>query len=81
MPAEDQRWLELKCKVCSREAGGKEFCPNHSDAHGNVLAGYEVWRKSLNIPWKDYLRNIKENPLTGIWAKEVAEHLLSNEEE
>jgi hypothetical protein len=71
----------MKCRACSRNAGEKDFCPLHSRAHENTLQAYCVWRKGLKIPWQDYLRRIKENPLTGIWAKEVAEYLTNKEEE
>jgi len=31
------------------------------------------------VDWKNYLKEIAKNPLTGTWAKEVAENLLSEE--
>jgi hypothetical protein len=33
----------------------------------------------LGISWKEYLSEIAKNPLTGEWAKEVAEHLVEME--
>jgi hypothetical protein len=41
---------------------------------------YSEWSKALEITWKEYLSRIAENPLTGEWAKEVAQHLTRNEE-
>jgi len=35
-----------------------------------------VWRKASDIEWKEYLREIANNPFTGMWAREVAEDLL-----
>jgi hypothetical protein len=36
---------------------------------------YDVWKKALDISWKEYLSEIVKNPFTGEWAKEVAEYL------
>jgi hypothetical protein len=70
----------LKCKVCSRETGPQsDFCEPHEKAYRNILQKFEVWKEALNIEWKEYLKEIAKNPLTGAWAKEVAESLLSNE--
>jgi hypothetical protein len=71
----------LNCKACNREAGEREFCAVHLKSYENIVEAYSSWRKSLKIPWKRYLRKIKENPFTGVWAKEVAEYLISSEEE
>ena len=70
----------MKCKVCSRETESKsDFCELHEKAYRNILQKFEVWKKALNIEWKEYLKEIAENPLTGAWANEVAESLLSSE--
>jgi len=70
----------LKCKLCGRETGSRsDFCESHEKAHRNIRQKFEVWKKALNIEWKEYLKEIAENPLTGAWAKEVAESLLSKE--
>ena len=70
----------MKCKICGKEAGEGEFCPSHFKAHRNVEESYAIWKKALKIRWDEYLRKIKENPLTGIWAKEAACYLTSKEE-
>jgi hypothetical protein len=70
----------LTCKICDREAGADGFCVFHERAHENILRSYAVWKKGLNIPWKDYLTAIKRNCLTGEWAKEVAEYMIKKEE-
>ena len=70
----------MKCKACGRDASEEDFCPLHSRAHENLLQAYDVWRKGLKIPWEDYLRRIRDNSLTGVWAKEVAEYLIDTEE-
>ena len=69
----------MRCKLCSRDAVKNGFCDLHSMAYDNVVRGYEAWKKALEISWKDYLREIVKNPLTGMWAKEVAEHLMKIE--
>jgi len=70
----------MKCKICGKEAGVRDFCPLHSRAHENIVQAYDVWRKGLKIPWEDYLRRIRDNSLTGVCAKEVAEYLINTEE-
>ena len=69
----------LKCKVCDREAGEKDFCPLHLKAFENIVEKYDFWRNALKISWKEYLSEIEQNPLTGEWAKEVANCLVNNE--
>jgi predicted metal-binding protein len=81
VPSQKKRGEQvMRCKACSREAGEREFCPAHLKAYENVVEKYEVWRKALNISWEEYLREIEKHSLTGEWAKEVAEHLISNGE-
>lgn len=70
----------MKCKVCSRETLTKlDYCELHEKACRNIRQKFEAWKKALNIEWKEYLKEIAKNPLTGAWAKEAAESLLSNE--
>jgi hypothetical protein len=66
---------ELKCTICSREAHMNGYCKPHSKAHQNVIKKYEYWTIALKSSWKEYLREIVKNPLTGKWAREVAEKL------
>ncbi|MEM3695184.1 MAG: hypothetical protein QXJ11_04420 [Candidatus Bathyarchaeia archaeon] len=70
----------MKCKICSREAIDNRYCELHAKAYEIVVKKYEKWRKALEISWKEYLSEIVKNPLTGEWAKEVAEHLLKSGE-
>jgi len=35
----------------------------------------------MEISWKEYLSEIAKNPLTGEWAREVAEQLIKAEKE
>lgn len=41
-----------------------------------MVEKFEVWRSALGLPWKRYLEEIVENPLTGEKAREVASSLL-----
>ncbi len=58
----------------------KEFCSVHLKAYENIIENYECWKKALTISWREYLSEIKRNPLTGEWVKEVASYLINNEE-
>jgi len=51
----------------------------HARAYESVTRKYGRWEKALGISWKEYLREIAKNPLTGEWAREVAEHLITME--
>lgn len=74
----------MKCKACSREAQMQppsKYCELHQKACENIQEKFEVWKKASSIDWKDYLQEIAKNQLTGIWAKEVAEIMLSENTE
>jgi hypothetical protein len=67
--------------VCnSRDAVENDCCELHSKAYEKIVEKYGVWRKALEISWKEYLSEIVKNELTGEWAKEVAEHLVKSGE-
>jgi len=72
----------LKCKICKREAQSQaqnSYCELHLRAYENLQRKFQDWKKAFDIEWKNYLQEVAKNPLTGIWAKEVAESLLSAE--
>jgi hypothetical protein len=52
----------------------------HLKAYENIVEKYGCWRKALKISWKEYLSEIKQNPLTGEWTKQVANYLTNTEE-
>jgi cell wall assembly regulator SMI1 len=70
----------LKCPICGREANEKIYCELHAKAYDSVVKKYDQWKKAMGISWKEYLSKIANNPLTGEWAKEVAEYLIENGE-
>lgn len=71
----------MKCAICNREAFENGYCELHARAYKSIMKKYEVWKKALEISWKEYLSEIVKNPFTGEWAKEVAEHLIKIGEE
>ncbi len=65
----------MKCPLCGRETIS-EFCRYHEEAKEKVQQAYPLWVKAYGrIEWRDYLDNVKRNPQTGQWAKEIAEAL------
>jgi hypothetical protein len=57
------------------------YCQFHLRAYEHILANFEQWKKALDISWKEYLSEIAKNPLSGEWVKEVAQHVILNEEQ
>jgi hypothetical protein len=70
----------LQCAICNREAVEKNYCELHIKAYESVVEKFQEWKNASGISWKEYLSEIAKNPLTGEWAKEVAEHLIESGE-
>ena len=69
----------MKCRACPREAEG-EYCGYHSSAKARLEAAYPKWVKAYGeMGWKEYLDNVKRDPQTGQWAKEVASLLSESQ--
>ena len=68
----------MTCKICGRRSKS-EFCERHAEAYKSLLRMYDEWRKIMDISWRDYLKEIKENPYAGKWVREVAAYLLDSE--
>ena len=66
----------MQCEICSRKSEGN-FCELHKVAYDNLLKNYEAWNKSMKVSWTEYLTHIKVNEFSGLWVKEVAQHLLA----
>jgi hypothetical protein len=65
----------MKCPLCGREAVA-DLCRYHAEAKEKVRLAYPLWVKAYgNMELKDFLDNVKRNPQTGQWAKEIAELL------
>ncbi len=71
----------MQCKICNREAVRKGYCERHVKAYENVTKNYAVWNKAVELSWKEYLSEIAKNPVTGEWARDVAEYLSRTGEE
>ncbi len=69
----------MKCKICQRQAQENGYCPLHLQAYHNIREKYLVWMKASDVGWRDYLVLIQKNSLTGEWAKEVAKHIIEEE--
>jgi hypothetical protein len=70
----------MKCKICGEEAIESDYCKSHTKAYKSIIGKYDLWKKALEISWKEYLSEIAKNPLTGEWAREVAEYLTEKGE-
>lgn len=66
----------MKCRICDRDSSSRAYCILHAKAYQNLTEKFEIWRKALDLSWKEYLSEIIKNPFTGIKAREVAEALL-----
>ncbi len=71
----------MKCVICNREADKEDYCELHAKAYESIVEKHDVWKRALEISWKEYLSEIIKNSLTGEWAKEVAEYLIKSGEE
>jgi len=66
----------MKCKVCEKKTENK-YCELHEKAYRNIVREYDIWKKTSDVSWNQYLSELVKNPYTGVWAKEVAESLIS----
>jgi hypothetical protein len=71
----------VPCKICARDAVKNGYCESHAKAYENVVKNHAVWNKALELSWKEYLSEIAKNPVTGEWARDVAEYLNKTGEE
>ena len=71
---------EMKCKICNRKATKEGYCDRHKRAYKSIIKQFDEWKRALEISWNGDLSEITDNPLTGEWAKEVAEHLIESGE-
>ena len=69
----------MKCPICSSEVDELGYCSLHAEVYEVVIRKYDRWKKALDISWKEYLSEIVNNPLTGEWARAVAQYLIETE--
>ena len=72
--------MERLCPVCNRRmAENDALCAYHQRAYLNLRDKYDQWKTALGISWNEYLREVADNPNTGEWVREVAQHILQRE--
>jgi hypothetical protein len=71
----------MKCNICSRDAQANGYCPLHYRAYQTIVEKFKDWQRASDLSWSQYLAEIQKNSLTGVWAKEVAKHLIEEEED
>ena len=69
----------MECPICGRKVDRPGYCKLHAEVCNVVMEKYDRWRKATDISWKEYLSEIAKNPLTGEWAREVAQYLMEME--
>ncbi|HRR54409.1 MAG TPA: hypothetical protein P5290_03610 [Candidatus Methanomethylicus sp.] len=68
-----------ECEVCGGTAGGR-LCALHLEAKRRLERHFGVWRERMGVGWQDYLKMVQGNPAAGSAVKEVATHLLGDQE-
>jgi hypothetical protein len=72
--------VERQCPICNRRRAENEtLCAYHQRAYINLREKYDQWKTALGISWDEYLREVIDNPNTGEWVREVAQHILQGE--
>ncbi|TFF91593.1 hypothetical protein EU545_03540 [Candidatus Thorarchaeota archaeon] len=68
----------MTCEICGRESlQDKKLCEYHDLALENLRTTYEFWQKASKTDWDGYLDALLELEETGLWVREVIEHLKS----
>ena len=71
----------MECEVCGRELSttvdDEGYCERHLNAYLNIKKQFGAWKRAENISWKEYLKELTKNEYTGLWAKELAEKMLT----
>ncbi|MFH1328542.1 MAG: hypothetical protein ABIH76_06870 [Candidatus Bathyarchaeota archaeon] len=65
----------MKCAICGKTSEG-EYCKWHKRAYMSLQEKFKDWQKVLEINWEEFLEEIKNNPNTGTWGKEVATYII-----
>ena len=66
-----------KCSIpmCRREIHENSLCKYHSEALKKLRESYEEWYKRKNITYKEYLKKLLSMRSTGIFIRDVIEHV------
>jgi hypothetical protein len=65
----------MNCSVCGRSSDGA-YCERHDTAYKSLVERFKDWQTAMGINWEKFLEEVRLNPNTGAWAKEVATHIL-----
>lgn len=69
----------MQCPICGGEVDEKGYCRLHAEVCNIIIKKYDRWKKAMDVSWKEYLSEIAKNPLTGDWAREVAQYWIEME--
>jgi len=72
----EKKHKEHKCVICSGESDGGEFCVWHKLSYEKLEEIFKLWQESMEISWREFLEEIRKNPNTGVWVREVASYIL-----
>ncbi|MEM3737164.1 MAG: hypothetical protein QXJ75_03645 [Candidatus Bathyarchaeia archaeon] len=61
----------MNCSICGRPSKST-YCERHETAYRNLVERFKDWNEAMEITWERFLEEVKLNPSTGIWAREVA---------
>ena len=70
----------MSCVICGRPSGGA-YCERHEAAYSSMLERFKDWQNAMEITWERFLEEVRLNPNTGAWAKEVATDILKKKAE
>lgn len=64
-------------RLCEFTYGGLRLCRSHGQAYTNLLKVFQVWRKKINVSFREYLSEVISLKTSGKYVKEVAQLLLN----
>jgi hypothetical protein len=64
------------CVICGRPTD-ERYCRLHAGAYQNLIQGFEVWTRALDVDWREYLQRVAANQRTGRWVVDVCQDLLA----
>ena len=68
------------CPLCWRRRDDDSgYCTYHLAAQENLLRAFQDWQEAHEIDWRDFLVAVVARQESGEWVRDVAHHLLENE--
>ncbi len=65
----------MNCIVCGRPSAGT-YCERHDATYRSLVERFKEWQNAMEITWEKFLEEVRLNPNTGAWTKEVAAYIL-----